>query len=185
MSAYSDRVIADGASAYWRLNEPSGTTAVDIIGGFNGTISGGVTLNQAGALTDGNRAMAFDGASGQITIASFTNPVPLTVEAWIKTTTTGVFRTIVGNPSEANGIFVGVSDLEHISIYTGGTAILASVRTVSDNQWHHIVYISTGTQATVYIDGVLDTGPMAETRATAAAQLGIGGRSLQYFNGSL
>jgi hypothetical protein len=68
---YVQQVIADGAVAYWRLGETSGTTAVDSVGGKNGTISGGVTLNQPGALADGNKAMLFDGATGKIeTIAN-------------------------------------------------------------------------------------------------------------------
>src|SRR5580765_159064 len=50
--SYAALVVADGASHYWRLDETSGTTAVDVIGGANGTISGGVTLNQPGAVTD-------------------------------------------------------------------------------------------------------------------------------------
>jgi hypothetical protein len=65
---YVQRVITDGAVAYWRLGETSGTTAVDIIGGKNGTISGGVTLNQPGALPDGNPAMLFNGTTGKITV---------------------------------------------------------------------------------------------------------------------
>src|SRR5215470_7590906 len=86
MSAYSSKVIADGAVAYWRLNETSGTTAVDVIGGNNGTISGGVTLNQAGALTDGDKAMTFNG-TGRIDVAkaaySAIGTGPLTLEAWV------------------------------------------------------------------------------------------------------
>src|SRR4030095_2674763 len=54
VGSYPERVALDGAVAYWRLGETSGTTANDSIGTAHGTISGGVTLNQAGALADGN-----------------------------------------------------------------------------------------------------------------------------------
>src|SRR5262245_13156209 len=37
-TGYMGRVLADGAIAYWRLGETSGTTAVDLVGGQNGTI---------------------------------------------------------------------------------------------------------------------------------------------------
>src|SRR5262245_42835397 len=87
MSYYSDQVIRDGAVAYWRLNETSGTTAVDVIGGNNGTISGGVSLNQPGALADGDKAMLFDGATSYIQAphsASLNVPTAVTLEAWIK-----------------------------------------------------------------------------------------------------
>src|SRR5215467_3580288 len=89
MSAYSDKVIADGAVAYWRLNETSGTTAVDSIGGNNGTISGSVTLNQPGGTSDGDRAMQFNSTGSVITVSSagFMNTPQITVEAWARART--------------------------------------------------------------------------------------------------
>ena len=90
MSAYSDKVIADGAVAYWRLGETSGTVANDSIGTAHGTISGVVTLNQPGAIADGNKAMMFDGITGAIGIPAGaflqfgTNP--FTVEFWCRAT---------------------------------------------------------------------------------------------------
>jgi len=47
---YRERVIADGASHYWPLDETTGTTAADVVGGAHGTISGGVTLGVPGAI---------------------------------------------------------------------------------------------------------------------------------------
>jgi hypothetical protein len=81
--SYPAQVVADGAVAYWRFGETSGTTANDSIGTNHGTISGGVTLGQAGALADGDKAMAFNG-TGEILVA---NPAALdlaqmSVEAW-------------------------------------------------------------------------------------------------------
>src|SRR5262245_49341818 len=86
---YAEQVIADGAVAFWRLGETSGTTAVDNVGGNNGTISGGVTLNQPGPWS-GNAAMAFDGTTGKIsTAATMTIPIAGTVEVWMITTQPG------------------------------------------------------------------------------------------------
>ena len=48
-SNYASAIVALGPTAYWRLNETSGTTAYDYIGGYTGTIAGGVTLGQPGA----------------------------------------------------------------------------------------------------------------------------------------
>ena len=45
---YQETIIADGAIAYWPLDEVSGTTANDKVGSKNGTISGGVTLEVNG-----------------------------------------------------------------------------------------------------------------------------------------
>ena len=82
MGAYSDRVMADGAVAYWKLDETSGTTAVDSLGGNNGTISGGVTLNQPGAVAGGT-AMKF-AAPGLIMISTPLDAPQMTIEAWAK-----------------------------------------------------------------------------------------------------
>lgn len=49
--AYQDTIIAHpNLVAYWKLDETSGTTFVDSKNGYNGTISGGVTLNQTSLL---------------------------------------------------------------------------------------------------------------------------------------
>jgi hypothetical protein len=58
LPTYAERIIADGASHYWRLDETAGV-AVDIIGGAHGEVSGGIMRYQPGAVA-GNAAMAFD-----------------------------------------------------------------------------------------------------------------------------
>ena len=67
---YASALVALGPSAYWRLNETSGTNAFDYIGGNTGTIVGGVTLDQPGAVYPGlessNTSFTFDGASGVV-----------------------------------------------------------------------------------------------------------------------
>src|SRR5215471_5997902 len=109
---YKDQVIADGAIAYWRLDELSGTTAVDIIGGNNGTISGGVTLGQTGALADGNKAMAFDGSSGKIAVPNGAykqfGTGPLTIEAWAKPTVTPSFQQVFDVANDGDASIAGV-----------------------------------------------------------------------------
>ena len=88
--AYADQIVADGATHYWRLNEASGTTASDRIGTADGTISGGVTLGQPGALADGSTAMAFDGTeTGHIRVphAAFLDvgtSQSVSWEAWVR-----------------------------------------------------------------------------------------------------
>src|SRR4029453_13384502 len=86
--SYPARVVADGAVAYWRLGETSGTSAVDVIGGANGTISGGVMLGQTGALADGNTAMLFDATNEYVNVPNGSYAAigtgPLTLECWMK-----------------------------------------------------------------------------------------------------
>ena len=82
-SAYATRILADGATAYWPLNEASGNVT-DIIGGVVGTPSGDVTYGYPGIA--GGTAMAFGSQTGQIVIpngayqACGTGPVTIEVK---------------------------------------------------------------------------------------------------------
>jgi Concanavalin A-like lectin/glucanases superfamily len=160
--SYPAKVVADGAVAYWRLGETSGTTAVDVIGGANGTISGGVTLGQPGALADGNTAMVFDGTTGYISVpssAAITPIGPFTVEAWIKTTKFGYCPIVdkIGSPGFAGFLFdVGATTPGLVCLWTGA-AWVSGVRDVENGQWHHVVAVWNGTVVAIYVDGVLDT----------------------------
>lgn len=82
--AYQQAVLNDNPVSYWRLDEMTGSIAHDQRGIADGSISGGVTLNQLGP-TAGGAAMAFDGSTGQVSISptsALTTPQSWTVEAW-------------------------------------------------------------------------------------------------------
>ena len=82
--SYSAKILKDKPSYYWNLNETSGLIAYDSVGGAHGTISGGVTLNQSGAVGKG---MLFDGVDGNIIDSScILHYQPFTIEAWVKST---------------------------------------------------------------------------------------------------
>jgi len=193
MSAYSDKVIADGAVAYWRLGETSGLTAVDIVGGKNGTISGGVTLGQAGALSDGDKAMAFDGTSGQIVTPSVTMGVACSIECWVKTNVPG--NTSIEHPVLAHRKTAFDDFVVSVAAYwtparfrvfsTYGS--INGTRPIADNQWHHMVLVLSGTGMAMYSDGVLDISGTS-TRPSVSEVLEIGfdttGGGL-YFPGSI
>src|SRR5262245_25009712 len=151
MSAYSDRVIADGAIAYWRLGETSGTTAVDVVGGKNGTISGGVTLNQGGALVDGDRALGFDGSTsyidmGDVNALEFPNGA-FTLELWTKYTSDANSRVLIGKSAWTTStqgwtLFQQATVGLRLYVVNAASATICDVTLAGvpqDNQWHHVV----------------------------------------------
>lgn len=71
-NAFSQAVLSDGPVAYWRLNEPSGSTiAYDYVGGYNGLYGSNTTNGLAG--------VPFAGASGELGVAmDNTAPAPYT-----------------------------------------------------------------------------------------------------------
>jgi Concanavalin A-like lectin/glucanases superfamily len=163
--SYPALVVADGATAYWRLGETSGTTAVDVIGGANGTISGGVTLGQAGALADGDKAMVFDGTNGRILSANISLAVPITLECWFKTTATvatnpmlDMFLWPYGSASGDDAFNVRIAalgEVRFVSYLTTDTFYTSVVQRtgLNDGQWHHLALVLLGSSGVAYVDG--------------------------------
>lgn len=95
--SYDSTILAESnLTAYYKLNETSGTTAVDSSSNaFNGTINGTVTLNNTAIAAGLDTCMLFDGSTGYISLPTGVNVTqPITVEMWIQ-----------GNNPTANGMF--------------------------------------------------------------------------------
>lgn len=161
MSAYSDKVIADGATLYMRLDEASGN-AVSLVGGYTGTVSGGVTRNQSGALSDGNAAMQFDGTSGNIAVPIGTYSAfgtgPFTIEWWLrKTIIPPSGRYILDNLAPGFRVLYDQDQALYIFLHDGTNQDLWATINAFDSAWHHYVFSFTrGGPDTgrLYIDGV-------------------------------
>lgn len=203
---YAGIILNDKPVAYYRLDETSGTIAHDISGnGNNGTITGGVTLGQPGAIADGDTAMKFNGSSGYIgTSYVQTSVTSYSIEAWVSTTDaptgsvpivsdrgsgSGLSLTLAmpfgsgGNVAfgcDSNGIFIG----------------LQSSGEYNDGKWHHVVGTWDGqsdvavssSQFSLYVDGV-EASAIDDNIGSATAPLsGLGGTQIAYsvwgyFNG--
>lgn len=188
LRAYADQVRADGAVAYWRLDEISGLTVRDSIGGNNGTISGGVTLNQSGALV-GDAAMAFDGVDGRIVVPNgpFLHNIglgPFTLEFWLKETAVNpasglvlfsTFGTDVGNGGFTVYRLAGDVNFYFYVRSAGGGPVLNPVVIPHDGQWRHIVWVFTrgaSDTSTVYVNSGVptsNTGPAAASLAITSS----------------
>jgi hypothetical protein len=160
--SYPAAVVADGAVAYWRLDETSGLTAVDVVGALNGTISGNVTLNQAGALTDPSPAMQFGGGTGQIAIpaSAILDLQYMSFEAWVYITSNPGSQAIYEKTNDG-AINSGVS----VQLLTG-TGWRARVLRAGDffpvmvdagaaplNAWTHLA-VTCDTTLRMYLNGV-------------------------------
>lgn len=90
-SEYEAAVVADGAIAYWRLDESSGTTAIDQLGSHDAPYVGSPTLGATGLVTsDSGTAVVFDGTNDLIAVpdaADINTGGPWaerTIELWFK-----------------------------------------------------------------------------------------------------
>jgi hypothetical protein len=161
--SYPAKVVADGATAYWRLGESSGTQAADSIGTNHGTISGGVTLGQVGALADGDTAMGFNG-TGSITVpdaAALDLASVVTMEAWVKLSATGeLIQSIVVKGLTGTAHSYGLitrRDTGQVGYRWNGGDWLTSAAVFTVNEWTHLTVIadeSASPVVKVYVNGV-------------------------------
>lgn len=202
---YRNAVLLDHPVSSWRLGETTGTTATDSVSGRNGTTTG-VTWTAAGVLDQGqaqdaDTAATFNGTS-KVTIAPppagaadpLNIPGDVTIEAWIKPTTTTGFQSIA-NRSAASGDAISYdlrlngSTLEFVQRASSDSASISSVgssNAVVANSWNHVVgtriTTSSGTVLRVYVNGVETSGAQGQGAPSLPTDnTYIGNR---YFNGS-
>lgn len=147
--AYADVVIADSPVGYWRLSDPSGTTATATVG-TNGTYSAtGVTLGATSLLdVDSDPAVALDGAQGKVAFANPSIATPFSLEAWIR-------RDGAGSVGSTDfGCAIGANNTRRLLVRNDGS-IWAQMGTSSTLQ-SPINTLPTGTKAhVVYVNGGL------------------------------
>ncbi|MET4136513.1 LamG-like jellyroll fold domain-containing protein, partial [Pseudarthrobacter sp. PvP090] len=164
-SPYADSIIGDGASNFWRLGEPSGTTASDWAGGTDATVGTGVTRGIAGAVNgDINTAARFDGSVNGTVVSrtAASGPSIFSAETWIRTTSTRGGK-ILGYGSAATGdsssydrhVYMDNSGKIWFGVYPGGVRTVNTVQSLNDGQWHHIVANLGSTGMQLYVDGKL------------------------------
>lgn len=171
---------------YWKLDEGSGTSAVDSSGsGINATISNGTYSNgQYG------KALTFNGTSTSITATNGSagssllepNGRAYSVGAWVKTTSTATKLPVVDlSNSSLNddqdrillslGTTAGGNEGKpscELSVSTTGTTF-TSATAVNDGKWHYLMCTRDDSQTErgkLYVDGVLSATSSSITGST-------------------
>jgi hypothetical protein len=208
-SVYAATVKQDAPLAYWRVDEPSGTVALDHTGhGHDASYVGGVTLRAAGAiLNDPDTAITLDGTTGHVDASdpdagdafAFLGTAPMSLEAWVLPTgLTPSYQRVfshepVTSPREGYLMYVRSTNgdpstfsLERWS--DGGVDQCPTTAPVTEGTWHHLVATYDGTTSTVYLDGTV-VAASASVRplfsATASLLMGLGTYDPAPFTGSL
>jgi concanavalin A-like lectin/glucanase superfamily protein len=170
LQAYSAEVLQDGPLGYWRLRELMGSTVASDEGGgsggpFDGTYTGGVTLEAAGPLFGGSPAASFDGVDDFVdmgTLVPFKLQSDMTLEAWVYPTGITADRTIVslGDCGKLQGSsHGGTGVIQYRQTDGGGSAeqFITADGTLTANVWTHLALVRQGTLISVYKNGVLLT----------------------------
>ncbi|WP_214107069.1 LamG-like jellyroll fold domain-containing protein [Acrocarpospora catenulata] len=184
-----------GLVAAYGMNEGSGTTIADASGSGNtGTASG--TTWAAGKY---GQALTFNGTSNWVTVndaASLRLTNKMTVEAWVKPSSTSGWRSVVAKEgttdtnyalysSVSSGPSGPVGPLTYVQV--GSTADAAgATAALSTTSWSHIAGTYDGTTIKTYVNGVLAAqATTSGNLVTSTLPLRIGGNSIygEYFKG--
>ena len=166
-NTYPEIIKGDAPTGYWNLDETSGTTAANAMGGTGATITGTVTLGQAGATGDGRTAYSFNGGSLTLPGGFVDFSQGIAIEAWANPTTNGSWERLVdiGNgPAADNILFArrGTSNDLTFQVFRGSTVVtdVNAPGAILNGSWHHymVTMSPTGT-VTIYRDGqAIQTG---------------------------
>lgn len=166
-SGYSAEVLADSPVCYYRLGEASGTTMNDSSGNnLTGSYTN-ATLGTTGLIAgDSDTAVTFNGTSayGETPDNALLDVTDISVDAWIKTSTTGVIQMIATRDRSGTSLqrqfqlrLTTGGFLEAIVFGNGGTPALTLTDNVNiaDGSKHHVgfSYDSTSFAFKLYVDG--------------------------------
>jgi YD repeat-containing protein len=168
---YSTLIGSASPTAYWRLGEQTGTTAVDAgTNHFNGTYGAPFTLGANGAIVaDSDGAAAFAGGYADMGSPAGLNitGTALTVEFWAQGQP-GTYNYLLSHTNGASqgyAVYTGGDGQYHFYLgRSGGLHIMGAVTGVWDGAWHHFANVYDGTTMRVYVDGTLRLSE-AETAA--------------------
>lgn len=177
---YPEQVLADSPIGYWRLGEPSGTTAADASGnGHDGTYTS-VSYGQTGALaTSSDTAIKTDYLAGTVEIADndvFDLTGDFTLECWAKqgTSVDAIHKMAVASSTILFRWRFGNSVVD-LAQYSGTLKTVAATAPLNSDQWNHIVVTKSGTTVTHYKNGVANgSGTISGTIAASLDPVRIG-----------
>ncbi|MDE2100095.1 MAG: LamG domain-containing protein, partial [Patescibacteria group bacterium] len=162
--SYASEVLSDSPTAYWHLDETSGTTAADSSGNGNtATFSTSIVhIGQAPLIHDGYSFQWYGTGNTTIATAGFgtLGGGAWTVEAWINTSASQDQPILALFNSGVVNLFFRVTTSGNVSAAStvlaagGSTATSVTSNVVNDGQTHHVVAVKSGSTIHIYIDGV-------------------------------
>jgi hypothetical protein len=180
------------ATAFTVVNATTITTTVPA-GASSGLVTvtntRGTSNGLAFTVTPSNNALAFDGTDDEVQTAT-TAPAfgtgAFTLEAWVRCATTSTTQVTValGSVGGSNDYWLGQNAGRATVSVSGAACIGTSL--ITDNRWHHLAGVRSGSQLTIYVDGVAQNTVTTANLASPTSPLSIGSFGNSYFwQGSL
>ena len=169
---YSSAVLADGPTAYYRLDEPSGPAVCDSARISPGTfLPAGLTFGVGGALNNSpDTAVGSTGGAGIATGGpGLSGGGPFTLEGWFRRSGAAQDQALVDMGDAGKGNVAGLvvwnasnsysgHCLEHrsalvLDLYEGVLCWDTAPTNLYDSQWHYLAITYDGAKVTGYVDG--------------------------------
>jgi hypothetical protein len=162
---------------------------VDQVGGNLGTVRGAASYGAA----EVGQGFVFNGSGAAVDVGNPTNLQlqDLTIEGWIKRSNASL---VTADPYLSANIFACAWGGYALGIWTDGRIFLSKVgysgvfstNTITDvNQFHHVLAAKSGTNVTLYIDGVAEPVGPYDPGFVFNGPSAIGARGLDYANSFL
>jgi chitodextrinase len=181
------------AVAAYSFDAGAGTALADVSGnGNNGTISG-ATWTTAGK---SGGALTFDGMGDVVTIADASSldlTSGMTLEAWVRPTAAGSWRTVVTKEQPGNlvyGLFSDSDSAQAAGIVSVGPLqdIVRSTSAPPLSAWTHLATTYDGAYQRLYVNGVaVASRPLTGSMPNSGGALRIGGNNVwgEWFQGQI
>jgi PKD repeat protein len=179
---------------------PGQGNALDIAGGNNGTLVGGVTFTNG----EVGQAFNFDGATSFVSTSLLvTNPQSFSLSLWFKTTSARGGVLLGFGQSKSNttanydrNLYLDNTAAVHFGVFESTEEVISSAAGYNDNHWHQVVTsLSPSTGISLYVDGVLAGNNLSANSAASyngywiIGENNLGGWPFQpssyYFNGGI
>ncbi|MFA5830399.1 MAG: LamG-like jellyroll fold domain-containing protein [Candidatus Paceibacterota bacterium] len=195
-SSFAVAIPTDKLSGYWKLDETSGTTAVDNSGKGNNGVFVGNPLWVKGQV---NGALVFNGTTDSVKIPD--SPIfdmkDFSVSAWIKlkgsaTTTVRIVSQQISGTSVGWGLLIKNNRLSTSMLLDYSNASALSFGPVlNDDKWHHVAMTRDTIygKITLWVDGKAVGTQTAKKTATYAVDapvtIGSNNGSIAFFSGRI
>jgi RHS repeat-associated protein len=177
--SYSTTVQADSPSAYWRMDETSGSTMVDAQGADSGTYQGGFTLAQSSLIQPASgTSVSLNGSNGYATaptLSALQGDNTRSVELWFQTTNNGgepLFDS--GNQGGPNGSMFNLQltgqntvannppppNSPGLYLVMRGEDVYIPGLYLADGKRHQVVVELSGSSLWIYVDNTTPGGYM-------------------------
>jgi Concanavalin A-like lectin/glucanases superfamily/Bacterial Ig domain/RTX calcium-binding nonapeptide repeat (4 copies)/Bacterial cadherin-like domain len=177
----SSALLPQGLVHYWSGDG----TAVDVVGGQNGTLQGDATF----ATGKVGQAFRFDGTGDYVSLpGTFGGGSEFTVAAWVKTSATS---------SDFQAIFSStVQDLVHLQLFSSGNIAvyaptfipLPIVSQTPTGVYRHIALSLQSGNSRLYVDGALfgtSSATFGTVSSSSSMRIGSGELGARFFNGDI